>query len=85
MNGNQYRFKIKLQKEGILTAAKNIKQNPDDVASKVGKQKQVYCVIKRNFYATATPEEMAMELVLREGQAKEEKEMVHRILQSRMR
>jgi hypothetical protein len=83
LHGYYYRYKTRLLKEGILTASKRIKEDPLEAVSKSAKQRQVYCVTKRRFFATATPDEMNSVLVLYNGQ--EDKDDVHRIIQCRLR
>jgi len=72
-------------KQGILTAAKNIKNDPSGAVTKAANHRQVYCVSKRRFFATATEEEVsgAGALVLSDGQ--EDKDNVHRIIQFQLR
>lgn len=82
-HGYYYRYKVRLTKAGILSAAKRIKEDPLEAVSKSAKQRQVYCVSKRRFFATATPDEMNSVLILYDGQ--EDKEDVHRIMQARLR
>jgi hypothetical protein len=83
LHGYYYRYKTRLTKEGILSGAKKIKEDPLETVSKAAKQRQVYCVTKRKFFAIATQDEMNGPLVLFEGQ--EDKEDTHRIIQCRLR
>ena len=81
-NQYYYQYKTRLTKEGILSAAKKIKQDPLGAVKKSAKQRQVYCVSKRRFSAEATQEEMDSPLVLYDGQ--EDKDNIHRIIQCRI-
>jgi hypothetical protein len=85
LNGYYYRYKVRLHSEGILSSAKRIQDDPSGSICRAAKHRQVYCVTKRKFFATASPDELKRELVFNEGQDEEEKEDMHRILQCRIR
>jgi hypothetical protein len=85
LHGYYYRYKTRLQKENILAVAKAIKDDPLGEVAKAKKQRQVYCVTKRKFFATASPAELTKELVFYDGQDQDEKDELHRILQFRLR
>jgi len=83
LNGYYYRYKKRLLQDGILSTAKRIKEDPLGAVSKAVKHRQVYCVSKRRFFATATQEEMNRGLALLNG--KEDKDDIHRIIQCKLR
>jgi hypothetical protein len=85
LNAYFYRYKVRLCKDGILNAAKKLQDEPVAGSSKKknSKLRQVYCVNKRKFFATASEDEMKKVLVLDANQ--EDKEDAHRILQCRIR
>jgi len=80
-----YRYTLLCKQEGILIGAKRMKADPDDKVIQAYKNRQVYCVTKHRFNATATKEEMKREVWFYEGQDKIDKENAHRILQFRIR
>jgi hypothetical protein len=83
LNGYAYQFKKRMVKEGILSAAKRIKDDPREAVAKSLKLRQVYCVSKRRFHAEATKEEVNSDLAL--YLAQEDKGDFHRIVQHRLR
>jgi hypothetical protein len=87
LHGYYYRYKVRSKSE-ILCGAKR-RQNDEAQAGaskkKVGNMRQVYCVTKKKFFATATPEEMKRQLRFNESKDKEDLEDLHRILQCRLR
>jgi hypothetical protein len=85
MHAYYYRYKKECIQEGILTGAKRMRADPDDKVIEAYKNRQVYCVTKHKFNATATKEEVNREVWFYKGQDKKDKEDAHRILQFRIR
>jgi hypothetical protein len=76
-----YRYKKECHQEGILIRAKRMLADPDVKVSEAYKNRQVYCMTKHKFNATAKKEEMGRKVWFYEGQDQKDKEDAHRILQ----